>query len=172
MGKDETMGKIFENFTIFIRRSWIMFPVVDLFFCKVSIAIQILVNEAILPSSSLVAQMVKNLLAVRETRVQSESGRSPGEGNGNPLQYSCLENSMTRRAWQATVHGVAKGQTGLSNSRFWSRRNCNDCTLTKNQLERKFTLVFSFFSEFDVMFIGFQIFFCPTQVFVGHQSLP
>ena len=38
------------------------------------------------------------------------SGRSPGEGNGNPLQYSCLENSMDRGAWQATVHGVPKSQ--------------------------------------------------------------
>ena len=36
------------------------------------------------------------------------SGRSPGEGNGNSLQYSCLENSMDRGAWWATVHGVAK----------------------------------------------------------------
>ena len=36
------------------------------------------------------------------------SERSPGEGNGNPLQYSCLENPMDRQAWQATVHGVAK----------------------------------------------------------------
>ena len=35
-------------------------------------------------------------------------GRSPGEGNGNPLQYSCLEDSMDRGAWWATVHGVAK----------------------------------------------------------------
>ena len=35
-------------------------------------------------------------------------GRSPGEGNGNPLQYSCLENPMDRGAWQATVHGVAE----------------------------------------------------------------
>ena len=42
-----------------------------------------------------------------------ESGRSPGEGNGNPLQYSCLENSMDRGAWWATVHGVAKSQTRL-----------------------------------------------------------
>ena len=42
------------------------------------------------------------------------SGRSPGEGNGNPLQYSLLENSMDRGAWQATVHGVAKNRTGLS----------------------------------------------------------
>ena len=39
------------------------------------------------------------------------SERSPGEGNGNPLHYSCLENSMDRGAWQATVHGVTKGQT-------------------------------------------------------------
>ena len=42
------------------------------------------------------------------------SGRSPGEGNGNPLQYSCLENSMDRGAWQATALGVAKCQTRLS----------------------------------------------------------
>ena len=39
------------------------------------------------------------------------SGRSPGEGNGNPLQYSCLENPMDRRAWQDTVHRVTKNQT-------------------------------------------------------------
>ena len=39
------------------------------------------------------------------------SGRSPGEGNGNPLQYSCLENPMDRRAWQDTVNGVTKSQT-------------------------------------------------------------
>ena len=42
-------------------------------------------------------------------------GRSPGEGNGNPLQYPCLENSMYRGAWQATVHEVTKSQTQLSN---------------------------------------------------------
>ena len=39
------------------------------------------------------------------------SGQSPGEGNGNPLQYSCLENCMDRGAWWATVHGVTKSQT-------------------------------------------------------------
>ena len=42
-------------------------------------------------------------------------GRSPREGNGNPLQQSCLENSMDGGAWQATVHGITKSQTGLSN---------------------------------------------------------
>ena len=41
-------------------------------------------------------------------------GRSTGEGNGNPLQYSWPENSMDRRAWRTTVHGVAKSQTQLS----------------------------------------------------------
>ena len=40
-------------------------------------------------------------------------GRSSGEGNGNPLQYSCLENPMDREAWQATVHAVTKCQTQL-----------------------------------------------------------
>ena len=44
----------------------------------------------------------------------SRLGRSPGKGNGNPLQYSCLENSMDRRDWKATVHEVAKSQTRLS----------------------------------------------------------
>ena len=43
------------------------------------------------------------------------SGRSPGEGNGNPLQYSCLENPIDWGSWQATVYGVAKSQTWLSN---------------------------------------------------------
>ena len=46
------------------------------------------------------------------------SGRSPGEGNGYPLQYSGLENSMDRGAWQATVHGVSKSLTQLSNFHF------------------------------------------------------
>ena len=41
------------------------------------------------------------------------SGRSPGVGNDNPFQYSCLENSMDRRAWLATVHGIAKSRTHL-----------------------------------------------------------
>ena len=45
-------------------------------------------------------------------------GRSPGEGDGYPFQYSCLENSMDREAQQATVHGVAKSRTRLSNFPF------------------------------------------------------
>ena len=44
-----------------------------------------------------------------------ELGKFPGEGNGNPFQYSCLGNPMDRGAWQATVHGVAKSRTRPSN---------------------------------------------------------
>ena len=47
------------------------------------------------------------------------SGRSPGEGNGDPLQYSCLENSVDGVAWWATVHRVAKSQTQLSDFTFF-----------------------------------------------------
>ena len=45
-------------------------------------------------------------------------GGSSGEGNGNPLQYSCLENPMDRGTWWATVHGVAKSRTRLSDLTF------------------------------------------------------
>ena len=66
-------------------------------------------------------------------------GRSPRGGNGNPLQYSCLENSMDRAAWQATVHGVAKSRLQLkqlttahahkitSSSIFRLTRGCEPC---------------------------------------------
>ena len=62
------------------------------------------------------SQTVKNLPAKKEMQVQSlgQEDPSPGEGNGNPLQYSCLENPMDRGAWWAIVHGVAKSQTQLS----------------------------------------------------------
>ena len=56
--------------------------------------------------------MVKNLPAneedARDVGLIPGLGRFPGEGNGNPLEYSCLGNPMDRGAWQATVHGVAK----------------------------------------------------------------
>ena len=55
-------------------------------------------------------------------------GRSPGEGNDKPLQYSCLENSMDRGVWWATVHGVAKNRTQLNNFIFTFTE-----TLTTNQ---------------------------------------
>ena len=62
-------------------------------------------------------QWVKNLPAVQEIQADTSSvlglGRSPGGGNGNPLQYSCLENPMDRGAWWATVHRVTLSRTSL-----------------------------------------------------------
>jgi len=66
-----------------------------------------------------VAQTVKNLPAsTGDAGSIPGSGRSPGEGNGYPLQYSCLENSMDRATWWATVHGIAELETSeqLTNS--------------------------------------------------------
>ena len=54
----------------------------------------------------------------------SESGRSPGAGNGYPLQFSCLENSLERGAWWATVHGVTKSWTRLSKLHFHDIWRC------------------------------------------------
>ena len=63
------------------------------------------------------AQLVKNLPAdagdTRDPSLIPWSGRSPGEGNGNPLQDSCLEISMNRGAWRVIVHGVTKSRTQL-----------------------------------------------------------
>ena len=60
--------------------------------------------------------MVKRLSTMRETGFDPWVGKIPGEGNDSPLQYYCLENPMDGVAWQATVHGVAKSQTRLSDS--------------------------------------------------------
>ena len=66
---------------------------------------------------SQVTLLVKTLPAnagdIRDTGSIPRSGRSPGEGNSSPIQYSCLENSMDRGTWWATVHGVAKSRIQL-----------------------------------------------------------
>ena len=68
-----------------------------------------LTNSILLHGASLVAQSVKSLFAMQKTWGSiPASGRSHGEGNSNPLQYSCLGNPMDRGAWQPTVHGVAR----------------------------------------------------------------
>ena len=71
--------------------------------------------------------MVKNPPAnagdSRDTGSIPGSGRSPGGENGNPLQYSCLENAMDREAWWAAVHGVAKSWTWLS---IYTHKKVND----------------------------------------------
>ena len=85
-------------------------------FCHVKTKIDKLFNKG--PDSkymgaSLMAQMVKTVPPM--LGLTPGLGRPPGEGNGNPLQYPCLDNSMDRGAWRATVLGVAKSQTQLSN---------------------------------------------------------
>ena len=67
---------------------------------------------------SLVVQMVESACGAEDERSIPGSGRSSGEGNGNPLQYSCLENPMGGGAWQATIHGVTKSWTQLSDFTF------------------------------------------------------
>ena len=63
------------------------------------------------PGGSVVKNLPVNAGDTGNSGLIPGSGRSPGEDNGNPLQFPCLENSMDRRAWLATVHKVAKNQT-------------------------------------------------------------
>ena len=73
---------------------------------------KIVIGRDYLHRASRVAQLVKNLPVMQETRGSVPgSGRSPGEGHGNLLQYSCLENPMNGGEWWATVQGVARSQT-------------------------------------------------------------
>ena len=70
--------------------------------------------------------VVKNLPAnAGDTVLIPKSGRSPGKGNGPPLQYSCLRNPVDRGAWWASVHGVAKSWTQLNTHAMWRIINCS-----------------------------------------------
>ena len=83
-----------------------------------------LANAISKEGASLVTQVVKHLPSnVGNLGSIPGSRRSPGGGNGNPLQYSCLENPMDRGAWWATVHGVAKSWTQLSDFAFTFRKS-------------------------------------------------
>ena len=81
------------------------------------------------------AQMVKNLPAIRETQVWSLGQEDPLEKEMATHQYSCLENSMDRRTWQANAHGFAKCQTQLSDWHFRFPLNLNVEILTLNTWE-------------------------------------
>ena len=70
------------------------------------------------PGGSAVKNPSANARDIRDEGWMPGLGRSPGGGNGNPLQYSCLENSMDRGVWWITVHGVAKSQTRLRQLRM------------------------------------------------------
>ena len=66
------------------------------------------------PADTVVRNLPANAGDARDAGLIPGLGRSPGVGNGNPLQYSCLENSMDRGALQATVDGISKSRTQLS----------------------------------------------------------
>ena len=87
----------------------------------------IFIEQVEITESCLVAQTVTNLTVMLETWFRSlGQERYPGEGNGDPLQYSCLEDPMDRGDWQATVHAVTKSWTHLSDLHFtftfWRKR--------------------------------------------------
>ena len=101
------------------------------------------------------------------------SGRSPREGNGTPLQYSCLENSMDRGAWPATVHGVAKSWTPLSDTVTFSQslyylilsttlanKHCRDFTKASWLPQGSMLLLFNKYIK-KTMY-GMQIFLATT----------
>ena len=71
------------------------------------------------------AQTVKNSPTMQETQVQSLGREDPGEENGCPLQYYCLENSMDRGAWWAAVHGLTKVGRDLATNTFTFHRRFN-----------------------------------------------
>ena len=75
------------------------------------------------------AQMVESACNVGEPVSIPGLGRSPGEWNGNPLQYSCLENPMDRGAWRATIHGAAKGWARLSNYHSHTQESMGCCVV-------------------------------------------
>ena len=85
-----------------------------------------------------VAVVIKNLPAnagdIRDIALIPGSGRSPGEGHGNPLQYSCLENPMDRGAWWATGHRVAQSRTWLKQ---FTMHACQRCQKTTWRLEER-----------------------------------
>ena len=78
-------------------------------------------QRVVCPGGSVAKNLPPNAGDARDSGSIPGSGRSPGVGNGNPLQYSCLENSLDRGAWLATVHGVTKSQTWLIN---WTTNGC------------------------------------------------
>ena len=102
--------KVFYVFLLIFQQSWNSFRGLYLSIWALSSwAFQVLLVVKGLPA---------NVGDVRGPGSIPGLGRSPGEGNGNPLHNSCLENLMNRGAWRATVHGVAKSQTRLSDQHF------------------------------------------------------
>ena len=111
-------------------------------------------------ADSLVAQTARNAGAPRSIH---GSERSPGEGNGNPHQYSCLENSMERVAWWAAVHGVPRSRKQLSDLislSFMLRTNFFSPPL--------FFLIYLFFISWRLITLQYCSGFCHTLTWISH----
>ena len=88
------------------------------------------------------------------------SGKSPGGGRGNPLQYSCLENSMDRGAWWATVHGVTQSQTGLKRLNTHTHTHTHSLFTSSRKSVRAVTLTAgrqAICNNFQVVILPFAI---------------
>ena len=97
------------------------------------------------------------------------SGRSPGEANDNPLQYSCLENPMDRGAWWATVHGVTKSRTRLSDFTLpYLTLNHPACGWLVQQQQKTNTRILSEFSFSLPVFLTYSN-FRPVSRCLGQQ---
>ena len=92
-------------------------------------------------------------------------GRSPGEGNGNPLQYSCLENPMDGGTWQATVHGVVMSQTRLSDFTFKITSMCGSTVLSPWPC---YLVCYSLYKSWSKIVWNFQ--FCSFSNFFGYPG--
>ena len=97
---------------------------------------------------------------VGDTGSTPGSERSPGEGNGNPLQYSCLENAMDRGAWRGTVHGITKSQAQLNKWHFQFLKSINNCT--------KIFVITIVINEMKEQILREQI---PEETDSGHKAL-
>ena len=87
------------------------------------------IYNSIFPGRSVVKKLPSNTGDARDAGLSPGLGRSPGVGNGNPFQYSWLENSMGGGGWWASVHETAKSQTQLSTAQHGSNSVCNSRSL-------------------------------------------
>ena len=103
----------------------------------------------------LTKQVTQNVLIITYKLLTRKSSKENGEGNGNPLQYSCLENSMDGGAWWATVHGVTKSRTRLSNFTFFSFKENTDFLLANanTYLPESFPRICGDYEKKNVSFI-------------------
>ena len=122
--------------------------------------------STVILGDSLVAQTVKKSPAnARDPGSIPESERFPGEGNGNTLQYSCLENSMGSRPWQATVHGVARA------GHNWACIDDNDCHFRVGSFLSSAKCIWFSESYLDFPFsfvLGAIVLFCSLTMSLDH----